>query len=520
MYCGYINILIVLIFVLLIFIVIFVSQLWLVLILNQRVYLIRFKIFFLSFFRDCEILLNIWSLFFLFVVLFIRRAVLIFSCSYIRNYSVSNFILLYFRFVVRIAWLILHNNFYWIIFGWDGLGVVSFLLIIFYINQERVRNGLFTIFQNRVGDLFFILFIVFVVRACIRNQIVITRTFLFLLLGARVKRAQFPFNSWLLAAIRAPTPISSLVHSSTLVVAGVYILLQFRYCLADCLIYLKWIRILTLFIRLFGLLNERDIKKLIAFSTINHVAIMILLLRIKLYKVTYFHLNIHAMFKSLMFMCFGFVILRSYHRQDQRLVRILYINPVIKILYTFACLCLIGLPFLRGFFSKDFIVEKRIEIRGEIRRIFFLLFFLGIRIYYSLKLLQLNSVIFSYILIEKQRMGLWRLLLIVIFIIRFVNIFISLVFSVRLELINFKFFIYLIMYLFLLLNLTTRINFKLQGYEKKINWKEIWAVNYYLCEQFVYWRMQNFILRIRVITNFKLILIINWWVLILFVVLF
>lgn len=172
----------------------------------------------------------------------IRRRVIIFSFSYIRGYRVRNFVFLYVRFIVRIIWLILNNNFYWMIFGWDGLGVVSFLLIVFYINRESINNGLFTLFQNRIGDLFFVIFILGVIDLSIWRRIMLKWGIVFLILGACVKRAQFPFNSWLLAAIRAPTPISSLVHSSTLVVAGVYILLQYRYCLFDVLSILKYIR--------------------------------------------------------------------------------------------------------------------------------------------------------------------------------------------------------------------------------------------------------------------------------------
>lgn len=273
------------------------------------------------------------------------------------------------------------------------------------MNQERVANGLFTVFQNRLGDVFFVLFLVGGLNLRIINNVVLGRL-LFLIVGARVKRAQFPFNSWLLAAMRAPTPISSLVHSSTLVVAGVYILLQFRYCLREGLNCLKWLRVLTLIMSLFGLLNELDIKKLIAFSTINHVALIMFILRLKLYKLTYFHLNIHAIFKSRMFICFGFVMLASYHRQDKRLVRIVYLNPVIKIIYVFSCLCLIGLPFLRAFFSKDFIIEKVIEFRVDFVLVRFLLVFLGVRMYYSLKLLQLTRRVFTYYLLEKQRIGM------------------------------------------------------------------------------------------------------------------
>jgi NADH-ubiquinone oxidoreductase chain 5 len=206
----------------------------------------------------------------------------------------------------------------------------------------------------------------------------------------------------LLSAIRAPTPISSLVHSSTLVVAGVYILLQFSYCLIDILYILKLIRLVTLVLRSFGLFNERDIKKLIAYSTIRHVSLIIYILRFKLYKIVYFHLNIHAIFKSLIFICFGFLILISFHAQDKRLVTLVNLTPILKVLYYFSCLCLIGLPFLRGFFSKDLIIEKIIRNSLEFIYVFFLLIFLAIRIYYRMKLIILKKFNYTYVLIEKN----------------------------------------------------------------------------------------------------------------------
>lgn len=242
---------------------------------------------------------------------------------------------------------------------------MSFLLIVLYINSERINNGLFTLFQNRLGDLFFVLFILLIIDLMIGTNLVVRCGLVFLIIGSCVKRAQFPFNSWLLAAIRAPTPISSLVHSSTLVVAGVFILLEYRYCLIDVLEILKYIRFISLFIRRFGLLNEGDMKKLIAYSTIRHVSLIIYLIRFKLFKVVYFHLNIHAIFKSLMFICFGFVMLASFHGQDKRLVILVNINPIIKIIYYLSCLCLAGLPFLSAFFSKDFMIEKFIEFTLE-----------------------------------------------------------------------------------------------------------------------------------------------------------
>jgi NADH-ubiquinone oxidoreductase chain 5 len=273
--------------------------------------------------------------------------------------------------------------------------------------------------------------------------------------------------------MRAPTPISSLVHSSTLVVAGVYILLQFRYCLVDILYILKYIRFIRLFIRRFGLLNEVDIKKLIAYSTIRHVSLIIYLLRFKLYKVVYFHLNIHAIFKPLIFICFGFVILSSFHGQDKRLVVLLNINPMVKIIYYFSCLCLAGLPFLRAFFSKDFIIEKFMEFRVEFYFILFLLFFLGLRIYYRLKLLFLTNYLFSFSIIEKRLIGIGRVCLIRFVMIRLVNVYIRVVFSLSLEIIRFKFIIYIIVIFFFFLRIFRNLNFKLNTYDKLKNFKEI-----------------------------------------------
>jgi len=263
-----------------------------------------------------------------------------------------------------------------------------------------------------------------------------------------------------LAAIRAPTPISSLVHSSTLVVAGVYILLQFSYCLNNYLYILKILRLLTLIIRIFGLINERDIKKLIAFSTISHVGLILFILSLQLFKVTFFHLNIHAMFKSLIFISFGFTILHSFHAQDKRLVSYYSLSPIIKMIYYFACFCLIGLPFLSGFFSKDFIIEKSIEFSIEMRNIFLLLLFLRVRIYYSFKLLGLFKSIYVIQFNEIQFLGIIGLFVIIFLIILIINVFIRIIFRVSLELINFKMFIYLLILRFLLLALLTNLNLK------------------------------------------------------------
>ncbi len=488
--------------------------------MNQRVFIFNIKLFYGSFFSDFEILFSVWGVIFLILVIIISSMVIIFSFSYMRGIQVRNFIFLYLSFIFRMLWLVVNNSFYWIILGWDGLGVVSFLLIVFYINCERINNGLFTLFQNRIGDLFFVLFIIGVLSIEIWRRSIVKWGLVFLIFGGCVKSAQFPFNAWLLSAIRAPTPISSLVHSSTLVVAGVYVLLQFRYCLIDVLSLLKFIALLRLILRIFGLMNERDIKKLIAYSTIRHVSLIIYFLRFGLFKIVYFHLNIHAIFKSLIFICFGFLMLRSYHSQDKRIVSMKNLNPVIKIVYYFSCLCLAGLPFLRGFFSKDLIIEKLIENRLEFSFILSLLLFLRVRIYYRIKLARLSNVIFSYGIVEKRTLGMVRILLIRFIIIGLINIYLSLIFRLRLEFFSFKVAVYMFIFGFFLLRILTRLNYKISIYDKIQNFKETWFLDFYSIDKFVYWNIFLFLNYAGFVNNFKLILLINWWVFILFVVIF
>jgi len=136
-------------------------------------------------------------------------------------------------------------------------------------------------------------------------------------------------------------------------------------------------------------------------------------------------------------------------------------------------MCLAGLPFLRGFFSKDLMIEKIIEINGEIYFIVFLLLFLSIRIYYSIKLLRLTEVLFSYSIIEKSYLGIFSVLFIGLVIVFLVNIYLSLVFRVSLEFLSSKLRIYFLIIVFLILSLMTNLNFKLVAYDKVKNFKEV-----------------------------------------------
>lgn len=174
------------------------------------------------------------------------------------------------------------------------------------------------------------------------------------------KRAQLPFSSWLPAAIAAPTPVSSLVHSSTLVTAGVYVIIRFFYLselsfLIDLLI---WIRLLTCLGAGIIACYENDLKKLVAMSTLSQLGLMIFIYSLGEVFYSYYHMVCHALFKALLFLGCGFCILLIYGSQDSRFIISLGSLVFSNIIFIFiSVLSLIGFPFLTGFYSKDSIVE-------------------------------------------------------------------------------------------------------------------------------------------------------------------
>jgi NADH-ubiquinone oxidoreductase chain 5 len=203
------------------------------------------------------------------------------------------------------------------------------------------------------------------------------------------KSAQIPFSAWLPAAMAAPTPVSALVHSSTLVTAGVYLLIRFRPLLRGTTAakFLLLMAGLTIFIAGLGANFEYDLKKIIALSTLSQLGLIISVLAIGLYKLAYFHLLAHALFKALLFMCAGAVIHNMKDSQDIRNIGRL----VFQIPYTVGCirvanLALCGMPFLAGFYSKDLILEV-VAISVSRILVFFLYFVsTGLTVCYSARL--------------------------------------------------------------------------------------------------------------------------------------
>lgn len=290
-------------------------------------------------------------------------------------------------FVLSIVFLIFSPNLIFMLLGWDGLGVTSYLLVVYYRNYRRSVAGLLTFLVNRVGDVLFFSSICFF--SLIMDWRIIDQKFYFWVIGLLMsmtfvtKRAQVPFSSWLPAAISAPTPVSSLVHSSTLVTAGVYLIVRFSNLLVG---QIKWLLIVSIFtICVSGILAnlDWDLKKIIAFSTLSQLGFIVSSYSCFLVIFCFFHLITHALFKASLFMCSGVVIHTHDNRQEFRNVRSVGVFfPVIKRSILVCLLCLCGFPFTSGFFSKDLILDG-----GLVVILFFFFFLRGVllTVFYSLR---------------------------------------------------------------------------------------------------------------------------------------
>nr|YP_004927923.1 NADH dehydrogenase subunit 5 [Cucullanus robustus]ACV96759.1 NADH dehydrogenase subunit 5 [Cucullanus robustus] len=303
------------------------------------------------------------SLSFSLILVVVTLSVMFYSSFYLAgeiNFCYYYFMLLVF--VMSMFFLIFSNSVFTILLMWDLLGISSFFLVLFYNNWDSCSGSMNTALTNRLGDYFLFVFFSFAfLSGCyfLSLSFFICLGSVFLLLASFTKSAQFPFSSWLPKAMSAPTPVSSLVHSSTLVTAGMVLLFNF-----DSLVLSKEISFLVFFIGLFTMffssvaaLVEEDLKKVVALSTLSQMGFSMLSLGLGLVFVSLLHLLSHALFKSCLFMQVGYLIHCSFGQQDGRG----YSNMgsfssliQLQILVTLFCLC--GLFFSSGAVSKDYIL--------------------------------------------------------------------------------------------------------------------------------------------------------------------
>nr|QPN54218.1 NADH dehydrogenase subunit 5 [Heterodoxus spiniger] len=347
--------------------------------------LIYFKINLMSsMFIECSFnfIFDKFSMIFLFMVLIISKNVLKYSYYYfVGTVWTLRFIGILIFFILSMLWLIMSYDMFTFIVGWDMLGVSSFLLILYYNSYKSKKSSLITYISNRFGDGFFILSMVLV--SPLFSEF-FTFQFHYLLpilvfCTSITKSAQFPFSSWLPEAMAAPTPVSTLVHSSTLVTAGFYFLFRFQGLWINhslSLNLLLYVSLFTMTLASTAALMEYDLKKVIALSTLSQISFMFFSLSLKLTTLAFFHMVMHAFFKAATFMIAGVIIHNSGNNQD---LRVLYVNnnKLLLLLLLFCQMSLSGFLFLSGFYSKDLIYKSFMEY-NNLNYFFMLIFMISV----------------------------------------------------------------------------------------------------------------------------------------------
>jgi NADH-quinone oxidoreductase subunit L len=288
-------------------------------------------------------------------------------------------------FTFAMMMLVMSNNFLQLFFGWEAVGLVSYLLIGFwYTRSTAIYANLKAFLVNRVGDFGFALGIglvlahfgslyytdVFKIAPTLVDATIgwgsvqwslMTVTCICLFIGAMGKSAQFPLHVWLPDSMEGPTPISALIHAATMVTAGIFMVTRMSplFELSDTALGFMMIigAITALFMGFMGMI-QNDIKRVVAYSTLSQLGYMTVALGASAYSVAIFHLMTHAFFKALLFLAAGSVIMGMHHDQDIRnMGGLRKYMPITWIVFLLGTLALLGTPFLSGFYSKESIIE-------------------------------------------------------------------------------------------------------------------------------------------------------------------
>lgn len=290
-------------------------------------------------------------------------------------------------FTFSMLMLVMSNNFIQLFFGWEAVGLVSYLLIGFWFKKPTaIYANLKAFLVNRVGDFGFLLGIGLVLAyfggslhygdvfanapglagatiELIPDQAwsLMTVTCILLFIGAMGKSAQFPLHVWLPDSMEGPTPISALIHAATMVTAGIFMVARMSPMFELSDVALNFIMVIgaitALFMGFLGIV-QNDIKRVVAYSTLSQLGYMTVALGASVYSVAMFHVMTHAFFKALLFLAAGSVIIGMHHEQDMRKMGGLRkYMPITWITSLLGSLALIGTPFFSGFFSKDLIIE-------------------------------------------------------------------------------------------------------------------------------------------------------------------
>nr|AAP14655.1 NADH dehydrogenase subunit 5 [Pachypsylla venusta] len=332
------------------------------------------------------------SLSFMSIVLMISFIVVFYSSDYL-GVECYQFLWLTFMFIVFMLIMIMSPSVLGVLLGWDGLGIVSYFLVIYYQSKDSYNSGFITAASNRLGDSMLILSISWMSFQGSFNFWHYSVGLVFFCVACLTKSAQFPFSAWLPLAMAAPTPISSLVHSSTLVTAGVYMMIRFSYGLhcSGLMSMLFFVSVFTIIVAGVSALYEYDMKRIVALSTLGQLGFMIMILSLGYSFISFFHLLVHALFKSMLFLCAGCLIHSGGSIQDLRKMGNCHIDLWIKASILVSLFSLMGMPFTSGFYSKDTLIEITFCSSLGVGVGLLVLFLAMITVAYSVRLLKFLS---------------------------------------------------------------------------------------------------------------------------------